>query len=59
METRYIRRILNQKQNMAKKKQIKYEDNHEPKKKIETKGEFVKKRKSQKDAKKENRNCIK
>ena len=59
METRYIRRILNQKQNMTKKKQIKYEDNHEPKKKIETKEEFVKKRKSQKDAKKENRNCIK
>ena len=59
METRYIKRILNQKENMAKKKQTKYEDNHEPKKKFETKGEFVKKRKSQKDAKKENRNCIK
>ena len=46
METRYIRRILNQKENMAKKKQTKYEDNHEPKKKFETKGELVKKRKS-------------
>ena len=52
MEKRNIRRILNQKENMEKK-QTKCEYKHEPKKELQTKQAYEKKKKSQKDVTKE------